>query len=148
MAEPALSEGLPAFAMVPIGPDGLVLEALRSGTIEHADVAVLWAVMAGLNWRSGRCWQTAPELAAALGCRLDVVELAIGRLVAAGLLAIGRHRRRQHQPFICANPAILTTGGPYRRRHQWVQFHRHAVDPAAVEALAAAAGATRSPLAA
>jgi hypothetical protein len=42
-----------AFAMVPLEPDGPLLAALRDGELHPRDLAVLWALVARLDWRSG-----------------------------------------------------------------------------------------------
>lgn len=148
MAEPSLSHRLPAFAMTLLaGRDSLALEALRDGAIKPGDMATLWAVMQTLNWRSGRCWASTAELAAATGRTIKQVELSLGRLEKANLLIFGTHLVHPHSPYLAIHPLLATTGGPYRRRWQWLQFIRHAHDPAAVEALADAFGVTRSPLA-
>jgi hypothetical protein len=148
MAEPRLSDGAGAeFAMVRIGSGGLVLEALRNGAIEPSDVAILWTVVMNLNWRSGRCWASPAELAAALSINLEAVEQALDRLLAAGLVVVGKRLSQSRRPYLAVHPLVCTTGGPYRRRWQWLQFHRHAADPGLVEQQAAALGAARSPLA-
>ena len=141
MAEPTLSAGMPAdFATVLLtGRGNLALEALRGGAIEPSDLAVLWALIQHLNWRNGRCRATTAQLVRAMASTREQVEQGLGRLVAAGLVIEGADRRSGD--YLAVHPLICTTGGPYRRRQQWMQFHRHAADPAAVEAQAAAAGA-------
>jgi hypothetical protein len=148
MAEPTLSAGMPApFATVLLmGADGLALVALRDGAIQPADLALLWTVGQHLNWRSGRCKASTAELAEAMAATRGHVEQSLERLVAANLLIEGTDRRSGD--YLALHPLLFTTGGPYRRRHQWRQFHRHAADPAAVAAQAAAAGAAAAALAA
>lgn len=149
MAEPSLSSGMPApFATVLItGSGNLALEALRAGAIEAGDLALLWAIGQHLCWRSGRCKASTAELAKAMGRTRGEVALALGRLVAAGLAIEGTDGRRKYH-YLALNPALVSTGGPRRRRLQWLAFHRHAVDPDAVAAQASAAGATAAVLAA
>ena len=149
MAEPTLSSGMPApFATVLLmGADSLALEALRAGAIEPADMAVLWTVGQFLCWRSGRCKASSAELAKAMGRTSEQVHQALGRLVAAGLAIEGTDGRRGYH-YLALHPLICSTGGPHRRRLQWLAFHRHAVDPDAVAAQAAAAGAGAAVLAA
>lgn len=149
MAEPTLSAGMPAsFAVVPLmGPDNLALVALRDGAIQPADLALLWTVAQHVNWRSGRSRASTAELAQAMAATRGHVEQSLGRLVAAGLVVEGTDRRRRYE-YLALHPLLCTTGGPYRRRNQWRQFHRHAVDPAAVAVQAAEVGAAASVLAA
>jgi hypothetical protein len=149
MTEPTLSAGMPApFATVLLmGADSLALEALRAGAIEPADMAVLWSVGQFLCWRSGRCKASTAELALAMGSTRKQAEQGLARLAAANLLIEGTDRRRGYQ-YLALHPLLCTTGGPHRRRRQWLAFHGHAVDPDAVAAQAVAAGAAASVLAA
>lgn len=149
MAEPALSSGMPSpfCTVLLMGADSPALEALRAGAIEAGDMALLWAVGQHLCWRSGRCKASTAELAKAMGRTRGEVALALGRLVAAGLAIEGTDGRRKYH-YLALHPLLVTTGGPHRRRLQWLAFHRHAVDPDAVAAQAAAAGATAAVLAA
>ena len=64
-----LSDGMGgAFAMLPLEPDGpLLLAALRDGELYPRDLAVLWALVARLDWRSGRAWVSRQDLAQAIG---------------------------------------------------------------------------------
>jgi hypothetical protein len=142
MAEPLLGHGMPAFSMVRLAEDNcLLLEALRSGAIEPGDTAVFWTVLQHLNWRSGRCWASLERLAAALGADVAQVEAAVDRLVDAGLVVVGHHLRETRRHYLAVHPMVCTTGGPYRRRWQWLQFHRHAPNPSRIEEQAAAVGA-------
>jgi hypothetical protein len=148
MAEPTLSAGMPAdFATVLLtGSDNLALVALRAGAIENGDMALLSTIQQFLNWRNGRCRATTAQLARAMAYTREQVEQGLGRLVAASLVIEGTDRRSGD--YLAVHPLLCTTGGPYRRRQQWMQFHRHAADPAAVAAQAAAAGAGAAVLAA
>lgn len=148
MAEPILSAGMPGdfCTMLLMGPGNLALEALRAGAIQAPDVGVLWTVAQHLNWRSGRCRATTAELARAMASTREQVEESLARLVAANLLIQGTDRRSGD--YLALHPLLCTTGGPHKRRNQWLQFHRHAADQAAVAAQAAAAGALTSVLAA
>jgi len=149
MAEPSLSAGMPApFATVLLmGPDNLALEALRAGAIENGDMALLSTIQQFLCWRSGRCKASTADLARAMASTREQVHQGLGRLVAAGLAVEGTDSRRGFH-FLALHPLLCTTGGPHRRRLQWLAFHRHAVDPDAVAAQAAAAGAAAAVLAA
>ncbi len=121
----ALSDGMHgAFAMVRIGPDDLVLEALRDGRLLPRDLAVLWAVLQALDWRSGRCWQDAQQLGAALGQSPgnDEAKRSVERLRRAGLLARGRDKRDPSRVFLCVSPEVAGTGGSHRRTRQRRQF--------------------------
>ena len=59
----SLSDGLGAFAMVPLEPEGPLLVALRDGRLLGRDFAVLWLLVARLDWRTGRAWVSTAELA-------------------------------------------------------------------------------------
>ena len=149
MAEPTLSSGMPSpFATVLItGSDNLALVALRDGAIQASDIALLWTVKQHLCWRSGRCKASTADLARAMASTREQVHQGLGRLVAAGLVVEGTDSRRNFH-FLALHPMLCTSGGAHRRRLQWLQFHRHAADPAAVAAQAAAAGAGAAVLAA
>lgn len=139
------SNGAPPFAMVRLaGADCLLLEALRSGQIEPVDLGVFWCVVLHLNWRSGRCWAGPAELAAAMGCGVAEMEAALDRLLAADLLVRGRHLRAVTRQYLCCHPRVATTGGPYRKRAQWLQFHKYARNPERVSEQATWDGATRA----
>lgn len=142
MAEPTLSAGMPApFATVLItGSDNLALVALRAGAIENGDMALLSTIQQFLCWRSGRCKASTADLARAMASTREQVHQALGRLVAADLVIEARDTRRNFH-YLALHPLLCTTGGPHRRRLQWLAFYRHAADPAAVAAQAAAAGA-------
>ena len=122
MTEP-LSDGLGAFAMVPLDERGPLLGALRDGRLLGRDVAVLWALIANLDWRTGRSWITSAELAAALGhTRTETVLQSLARLRREGLVARGADRRDPRRRFWCVSPAVACTGGKHRRQQQWRQF--------------------------
>jgi len=127
MAEPLLSEVMrhEAFAMVPLRPDGLFMEALGAGRLQPRDVVTLWAVLHHLHWRSGRCWASVEELAAATFCRPQVLERSLARLLKEELVTRSHDIRHPALHFLCVNPIeVATTGGKYRRLLQRAQFER------------------------
>ena len=122
MTEP-LSDGLGAFAMVPIEPEGPLLVALREGRLLGRDLAVLWLLVSRLDWRSGRAWVNATELAAALGhTRTETVLQSLARLRREGLVARGADKRDPRRRFWCISPVVACTGGKHRREQLWQQF--------------------------
>ena len=122
MTEP-LSDGLGAFAMVPLDERGPLLETLKEGRLLGRDVAVLWALIAHLDWRTGRSWITSAELAAAIGhTRTETVLQSLARLRREGLVARGADKRDPRRRFWCISPAVACTGGKHRRQQQWQQF--------------------------
>jgi hypothetical protein len=123
MKEP-LSEGLVAFAMLPIGGNqSPVVEALQHRRVLARDLAVLWLLITHLDWRTGRCWITSAELAAVLGhTRTEEVLLTLSRLRKEGLVARGSDKRDPRRRFWCINPAVAATGGKHRRALQRRQF--------------------------
>lgn len=122
----ALSEGMAVnFAMVPIEPAGPLMTALREGRIQRGDIALVWALLSHVDWRSGRTWATTTELAATLGSEPEVVEQALARLQREALVARGADVRQPIRKFWCVNPfAIGSTGGKHRRERQYQQFLR------------------------
>jgi hypothetical protein len=123
MTQSQLSDGLGAFAMVPLEPEGPLLMALRDGRLLGRDIAVLWLLMARLDWRTGRAWVSTAELAAAMGnsCPGRVQE-SLARLRREALVARGSDKRQAKRVFWCVSPAVAATGGPRRRALQWAQF--------------------------
>lgn len=127
MAEQSLSEVMrhQAFAMCPLQPDGLLLSALGAGRLQPRDAVTLWAVLHHLDWRSGRCWASVEELAAATFCRPQVLEQSLARLLREELVTRSYDATRLHLQFLCLNPIeVATTGGSYRRQLQRAQFER------------------------
>jgi hypothetical protein len=123
MTEP-LSDGLGAFAMVPLEPEGPLLVALRDGRLLGRDIAVLWLLVARLNWRTGRAWVSTAELASAMGnsCPRRVQE-SLARLRREALVARGTDKREPKRVFWCVNPLLVAaTGGKHRRERQYQQF--------------------------
>jgi len=126
MTQTQLSDGLGAFAMVPLEPEGPLLVALREGRLLGRDLAVLWLVVARLDWRTGRAWVTTAELAAALGhTRPETVQQSLARLRREALVARGADKREPCRVFLCVNPLLVAaTGGKHRRQLQLKQFER------------------------
>ena len=113
------------FAMALLKPNGPLLTGLRRGFLYPRDAATLWAVLHHLDHRSGRCWASVEELAAASGCRPQVLELSLSRLQREGLVARGRDVRNRRRQFFCLNPfEVAGCGGSYRRQRQVAQFGR------------------------
>jgi hypothetical protein len=108
--------------MVPLEPDGPLLVALREGQLPPRDLAVLWCLLARLDWRSGRCWASTTDLATAMGHeKTNTVAASLARLRRLGLVAKGMDKRSR-RPFWCLNPVLATTGGKHRRQRQHLQF--------------------------
>jgi hypothetical protein len=126
MTQTQLSDGLGAFAMVPLEPDGPLLVALREGRLLGRDLAVLWLLINHLDWRTGRAWVSTAELAAAIGhTRPETVQQSLARLRREVLVARGADKREPCRVFWCVNPLLVAaTGGKHRRAMQWQQFQR------------------------
>jgi hypothetical protein len=125
MTQTQLSDGLgTAFAMVPLEPEGPLLVALRDGHLLGRDLAVLWLLVAHLDWRSGRAWVSTAELAAAMGhSRPETVQQSLARLRREALVARGADKRDPRRLFWCVNPLVVAvTGGRHRRQRQIAQF--------------------------
>jgi len=119
-----LSDGMGSpFALLPLEPDGPLLAALRDGLLHPRDLAVLWVLLARLDWRSGRAWVSSQDLAAAIGHdRTNTVNGSLARLRRLGMVAKGQDKR-DRRPFWCVNPvSVAATGGPQRRERQRWQF--------------------------
>jgi hypothetical protein len=140
-----LGEGMPPFAMLTLdAPGAPLLAALRVGAISIEDAGVFLVLAQSLNWRSARYWGGPDQLAVAAGCSVEVIEQGLSRLERAGLVVHGRCTRLPSRRYWAPLPSIVCTGGPVKRRHQWISFFREANNPDAVaehwEAAAAAAG--------
>lgn len=121
-----LSDGMGSpFAMVPLDPDGPLLTALRDGDLHPRDLAVLWALVARLDWRTGRAWASANDLAAAIGHETPAhAKGSLRRLKRLGLVASGVDRKDSSRVFLCVNPLVAVAGGPNRREWQRRQFEQ------------------------
>ena len=112
--------------MVPLEPEGPLLVALRDGRLLGRDFAVLWLLVARLDWRTGRAWVSTAELAAAIGnsCPGRVQE-SLARLRKETLVARGTDKRESKRVFWCVNPLLVAaTGGKHRRQLRLQQFER------------------------
>lgn len=121
MAE-RLSEGMSAFAMVPIrGEASPLLEAIRDRRLQPRDGTTLLALLMHLDWRSGRCYASTAELAAAVRFEIGQMQHSLKRLRVEGLVARGVDQKtRRH--FWCISPLVASTGGKHRRLQQLLQF--------------------------
>lgn len=126
MPEPLLSDGIGNFAMVPLDPDGPVVAALRERQLQPRDMAALWLLLVHLDWRSGRCWASSRDLAAAMGHRDPAhVVHSLARLKRLGLVAKGHDKRDPRRLYWCVNPwLVAATGGRHRRWLQQLQFEQ------------------------
>jgi len=121
MAE-LLSDGLSTFAMVPIGgEDSPLLEAIRERRLQPRDGTTFLALLMHLEWRSGRCYASTAELAAAVRFEIGQMQHSLKRLRAEGLVARGADQKTG-QRFWCIAPAMASTGGKHRRLQQRLQF--------------------------
>jgi hypothetical protein len=122
MARKELSEGMPSFAMVPVGGDSSLLAAVRAGHIRSSDLAVFHAVLDATEWTTGRCWSSIHELGASAVRNYNATQQALGRLRKARLVAKGADRRCPRRVFWCVSPLAAAFGGPKRRDRLWVQW--------------------------
>lgn len=123
MSRRQLSDGMGyAFAMVPLEPNGLMITALREGRLQARDAATLQALLAHLDWRSGRCWLSIAGLADASGRSWHSTQQSLGRLRREGLVARGTDKRNPSLRFWCIHPGVAVTGGALRRERCLQQF--------------------------
>ena len=119
-----ISDGMGNFAMLPLEPEGPLLVALREGQLHPRDLAILWCLVARLDWRSGRAYATTADLAAAIGHeQTNTVCGALARLRRLGLVAKAQETRDRRRIYWCVNPFLVAaTGGKHRRQLQLRQF--------------------------
>lgn len=98
-----------------------LLPLLQRREISCQDVSVLVAVMAHLDWRSGKARVTQKALAASMGMRETHVSASARRLQRLRLLARVRDTYTG-EAFFLINPALASVGGPQRRGHLAQQF--------------------------
>jgi hypothetical protein len=101
--------GIDAIAM-------LVTEAVAAKRLQPRDSLVLFAVMAKVNWRSGRASVTTRALASSLGMKESNCCQSIRRLRDEGLLARGVDRDSGNAYFLL-NPRLGWVGSTQRRGH-------------------------------
>ncbi len=87
----------------------------------YRDLAVLMALMANVNWRSGKAHVTQRCLADQLQMQPSHVSTSIKRLREEGLLARALDQPTGQWHFI-VNPRLASVGSPQRRGHLFQQF--------------------------
>lgn len=97
------------------------IELVRQRRLELRDMAVLMALSAHVQWRSGRARITVKALANELGLNLSSCADSIRRLKREALLARCVDERTG-EVFFLINPFVISVGGPQRRGLLWRMF--------------------------
>jgi hypothetical protein len=95
--------------------------ALADKRLEPRDLAVLMALLANTNWRSGRACVTQKALAQQMRVSSPHVCLSIKRLRDEQLVARAVDGTSGHA-FFLINPRLASVGSPQRRGHLFQQF--------------------------
>lgn len=95
--------------------------ALADKRLQPRDLAVLMALLANMNWRSGRVDMTQRALAEQLNIRETNVGSSIKRLREEQLIARAVDKASGRRYFLI-NPRLASVGSPQRRGHLFQQF--------------------------
>lgn len=97
------------------------IELVRQRRLELRDMAVLMALSAHVQWRSGRAKVTVKALASQLGLSLSSCADSVRRLQRESQLARCVDERTGEAYFLI-NPFVISVGGPQRRGLLWKMF--------------------------
>lgn len=97
------------------------MELVRQRRLELRDMAVLMALSAHVQWRSGRAWVTVKALANQLGMNVSSCADSVRRLQREGQL-VRCADERTGGSFFLLNPFVISVGGPQRRGLLWKMF--------------------------
>lgn len=113
------SEG---FVMVFTDEAGVsVIGALRDRKLNYRDLSVLFALLAHVNWRSGRAYVTQQALADGMGMNKTTCSEAVKRLQRERLVARMKDGTTGMTYFLIS-PRLAAVGSPQRRAHLTQQF--------------------------
>lgn len=114
-------EGQEGFVMVHQRDLESAISLVATRKLELRDMAVFMALMAHMNWRSGRVPITAKALAERLGIKLPVCVSSLTRLKKEMMVARVVDRNSGDNYYLL-NPYVASVGGPQRRGLLWAQF--------------------------
>ena len=114
-------EGQEGFVMVHQRDLESAISLVATRKLELRDMAVFMALMAHMNWRSGRVPITAKALAERLSIKLPVCVSSLTRLKREPLVARVVDRNTGDNYYLL-NPYVASVGGPQRRGLLWAQF--------------------------
>lgn len=114
-------EGQEGFVMVHQRDLESAISLVATRKLELRDMAVFMALMAHMNWRSGRVPITAKALAERLSIKLPVCVSSLTRLKREMLVARVVDRNTGDNYYLL-NPYVASVGGPQRRGLLWAQF--------------------------
>lgn len=99
------------------------LDLVAERKLELRDMAVMWALVAYANWRTGRIRVTAQKLAERLGMQETHVVSSITRLRKQLLLTRGTDPH-DGTSFYLLNPYLVSTGTTQTKGHMWQVFQQ------------------------
>lgn len=109
------------FVMVHRQGQEALLSLLKERKLLPRDLAVVWALLPHLNWRSGRVKVTATYLANELAMRLPDVSNSLKRL-RTNMVISRVYDELSGETYFLFNPWYISTGGSKRRGHAISQF--------------------------
>jgi hypothetical protein len=109
------------FAMIRLQELADVLSLTRDRQLEQRDHAVLNALIASINWRTGRCETSGSGLATKLGRRQDNIRGSLSRLRKWGLV-VWVADRGTGQAYYLLNPGLVFCGTQQQRGLAWQQW--------------------------
>lgn len=98
-----------------------VLGLIRDRRLELRDAAPLLALIAHIDWKTGRSKTTAAAVAAELGIRSDNCRASMSRLRRQAL-AVWVVNRKTGESYYLVNPALAFSGSAQQRGLAWQQF--------------------------
>lgn len=116
-------DGNEGFVMVHQHDLDCAVSLVGRRVLELRDMAVLMALMASMNWRSGRVHVTAKGVADQLKIKLPVCVSSLTRLRKQQMISRVMDRHTGENYFL-VNPYLVSVGGPKRRGHLWAQFEQ------------------------
>lgn len=115
-----------------------VIEAMRSKRLQPRDLATFMALMANMNWRTGRVRVTTTALAEQMGVPISNVSTSVSRLSKESLV----HRMKDEstgEVFFMLNPTVVSVGSQQRKGFLVQRFSEALSDSAGtIESSAAA----------
>ena len=114
-------DGQEGFVMVHQRDLDSAISLVGTRQLELRDMAVFMALMAYMNWRSGRVPITAKALAERLQIQLPTCVSSLTRLKKE-LLVTRVVDRNTGENYYLLNPYVASVGSPQRRGLLWAQF--------------------------
>ena len=96
-------------------------EALASRRLRHRDAAVFFSVVKYVNFKSGRAYVNASQIAEDLGEHRPHVSTSLGKLQKE-LFLVRCQDKASGNYYLLLNPYVCSVGGVQKRGFLWAQF--------------------------